>query len=923
MTSLFSELVLFLFCIGFFFMVSSESSSGVQALNVHCRESEQKALLMLKDGFHTSLDRFSSWVPEEDCCKWKGVGCNNETGHVIALDLHSPDPLELLQGELRDSLVHLPYLSHLDLSHNDFYQTQIPEFIGSLPNLKYLNLSRANFGGTIPSHLGNLSSLQTLDLSNNQSSLRASSLVWLAGLSSLKVLDLSTVYLGDVVNWLDAVNMLPSLVELRLVSCQLHSLPQSLPSLNFSSLEVLDLSYNGFYHSVIPNWLVEVSHTLSLLNLTTCSLQGSIPRTIVNFTSLVVLDFSFNYLKGSIPHGFGNMTSLAVLDLSVNYLEGSLPATLGLIQELHNFKYSPLRELRLSRNLLNGSLERILPQLSELIVLDVAWNDLDGVITEAHLQDFSRLRVLDLSFNRLILNVSSNWIPDFQLESINLENCEIGPRFPWWLQNQKRISELDMGNASISDIVPDWFWDISPSMKRLDLSNNHLTGKLPNLSSKASLSKLDLSGNEFEGRLPQLPPAIEILLLIENQFSGPISPICDIMNESNALRHGNNMPGNLPDCWIYGQNLVCVDLRLNQLSGQIPESIGHLINLKWLFLSHNSLSGEIPQSLQNCTSLIVLALGNNSLSGSIPTWLGESFQNLRAITLHHNAFEGNIPAQLCQWRYLTYLDFSFNSLSGPLPTCINRFLPMAEKEAENVHEQYSLYTNDELKSRMWRSQGRYNSDKVIDLSHNRLYGEIPGVVTTLIGLELLNLSNNYLKGAIPCDIGTMKSLDYLDLSSNQLSGTIPPGISDLTHLKGLNLSYNNLSGKVPSPNNFSAYAFIGNHNLCGPPLVKKCSANESLQKTECNSDRKSKSQNDGIQKKEHRHGFEEKPSFYISVASGYVTAFCGFWATLFFNKSWRHAYFHFLGNMGDRIYVFGVITKTSLRRKFHGEKAVE
>ncbi|KAJ9158877.1 hypothetical protein P3X46_024421 [Hevea brasiliensis] len=150
MTSLFSELVLILFCIGFSFMVTSESSSGVQALNVHCRESEQKALLMLKDGFHTSLYRFSSWVPEQDCCKWKGVGCNKETGNVISLDLHSPDPSELLQGELMDSLVHLPYLSHLDLSHNDFYQTLIPEFIGSLSNLKYLNLSHANFRGTIP-----------------------------------------------------------------------------------------------------------------------------------------------------------------------------------------------------------------------------------------------------------------------------------------------------------------------------------------------------------------------------------------------------------------------------------------------------------------------------------------------------------------------------------------------------------------------------------------------------------------------------------------------------------------------------------------------------------------------------------------------------------------------------------------------------
>ncbi|KAJ9158602.1 hypothetical protein P3X46_024167 [Hevea brasiliensis] len=621
------------------------------------------------------------------------------------------------------------------------------------------------------------------------------------------------------------------------------------------------------------------------------------------------------------------MTSLAVMDLSFNDLEGPLPATLGLIQESHHFKHSPLRELRVSNNhLLNGSLERMLPQLSELVVLDVAGNYLNGVITEAHLQNFSRLKVLDLSFNRLILNLSSNWIPDFQLESINLGSCQMGPRFPQWFQNQSRILKLVVSDANLSDTVPDWFWDISPSMEYLDLSFNQLRGELPNLSSRASLLTLVLSGNEFEGRLPQFPPAIEILQLDDNQFSGPISPICDMMNKSNALRHGNNLSRSLSDCWIYGQNLVFLHLGFNQLSGQIPESIGHLINLKSLFLNYNSLSGEIPQSLQNCTSLILLAFGNNSLSGSIPTWLGESSENLHTVTLHHNAFEGNIPVQLCQLRHLTYLDLSFNSLSGSIPPCIDHFLPMAEKEAENAHEDYSLYTNDELKRQMWKSQGRYHSTKSMDLSHNMLSGEIPREVTTLIGLKRLNLSNNYLKGAIPCDIGAMKSLYYLDLSNNRLSGTIPPSVSNLTHLEELNLSYNNLSGKVPSPNNFSAYAFIGNHNLCGPPLAKNCSANESFEETECRANRKSKGQNDGIQEKEHRHGFDpfkEKPSFYISVASGFFTGFWGFWATLVFNESWRKAYFRFLGNMGDRIYVFVVVTTARLRRKFQREQAVE
>jgi len=79
-------------------------------------------------------------------------------------------------------------------------------------------------------------------------------------------------------------------------------------------------------------------------------------------------------------------------------------------------KSSSLRELYLFDNQLNGSLEQGLVQLSQLVALDVARNYLEGNITEAHLKNFSSLRVLDLSSNQSVLNVSSSWIPPFNLK---------------------------------------------------------------------------------------------------------------------------------------------------------------------------------------------------------------------------------------------------------------------------------------------------------------------------------------------------------------------------------------------------------------------------------------------------------------------------------------------------------------------------
>ena len=56
---------------------------------VQCMDSEQEALLKIKEGFIKSSDPFSSWTAEKDYCKWRGVGCDNTNGHVTVLYLQS------------------------------------------------------------------------------------------------------------------------------------------------------------------------------------------------------------------------------------------------------------------------------------------------------------------------------------------------------------------------------------------------------------------------------------------------------------------------------------------------------------------------------------------------------------------------------------------------------------------------------------------------------------------------------------------------------------------------------------------------------------------------------------------------------------------------------------------------------------------
>ncbi|XP_020591898.1 LRR receptor-like serine/threonine-protein kinase ERECTA, partial [Phalaenopsis equestris] len=558
-----------------FYCLRAESEGGlaIRKANQRCSAEERDALLDFKQSLSDPHFLLLSWDISEDCCSWKGVNCSNKTNHVIKLDFFVFSDI-LIAASLHPSLFRLRHLQYLCLSKIDFNQTMIPHSIGSLTKLSHLDLYSSGFTGEVPPHIGNLTKLRYLDLSFN--SLVSYNLLWMSQLFSLQFVYMLNLNLTFATNWLHEISVLPAISILYLSSCSLQTLPNLLPYSNFSStIEIFALGYNHLNGS-LPNWLGQFKR-LNELDLDSNYFTGPISFASLSFLcDLKFLDLSNNNFTKLSDDGTPlkcKEYKMRAIDISNNQLSGSIPEWVG---NMRNLKY-----IHLQNNQFDGLIPLNLGQLTNLAFLDLCSNNLHGSLSEFHLANLSQLIYLGLSNNQLSFNmISSDWNPPFQIIYLYLRSCLVGPQFPLWLQNQKLLSNLDLSNCGISDIIPSWFWNISSQINYLNMSQNAIRGKLPMSLNIASQATIDLSSNQLEGRLPQPMNSVRYVSFSNNNFSSGIELYLN---------------GNL-------SLLVVLELSQNHLSGEIHNSVCQMPSIILLDLSENDLSGEIPKCDGNVSS---------------------------------------------------------------------------------------------------------------------------------------------------------------------------------------------------------------------------------------------------------------------------------------------------------------------------------
>ncbi|CAH8344458.1 unnamed protein product [Eruca vesicaria subsp. sativa] len=226
---------------------------------------------------------------------------------------------------LPDSIGKLSTLTSLDMSENHI--VVLPNTIGGLSSLTNLDL-RSNRISNLPESIGELINLVYLNLSGNQLSSLPSSF---SKLLQLEELNLSC---NDLPVLPESIGSLVSLKKLDVETNYIEEIPYSIGGC--SSLKELRADYNKL--KALPEAIGKIT-TLEILSVRYNNIR-QLPTTMSSLASLKELDVSFNELE-AVPESLCFATTLVKLNVGNNFADMvSLPRSIGNLEVLEELDIS-------------------------------------------------------------------------------------------------------------------------------------------------------------------------------------------------------------------------------------------------------------------------------------------------------------------------------------------------------------------------------------------------------------------------------------------------------------------------------------------------------------------------------------------------------------------------------------------------------
>ncbi|KAI5082247.1 hypothetical protein GOP47_0001990 [Adiantum capillus-veneris] len=305
-----------------------------------------------------------AWAPTSfswsgDPCEslWLGVTCDPTSSNVIKLEL----PSQSIRGSLPLQIGDLTNLQTLDLSYNGNLTGTLPLELFQLANLEELFLQNCGLFGTIPNDLGKLAKLTYLALNQN----------FFTGPIPTTVGQLSEMFWFDL-----SYNQMSGNLPLQLA--------------NLTKARHFHLHVNNF-SGIIPTGIFSAGQPLVHLLLYNNSFEGPVPSDIGNLTALDILRLDFNQFS-SVPDSLTEMVTVTSLQLDHNSITGEVVNVSSLTR---------LQYLYLGHNqYTSGVLPSWLLSLVNLTTLDVENGGLQGPLP-ASLFALQNLEIVHLGYNHL------------------------------------------------------------------------------------------------------------------------------------------------------------------------------------------------------------------------------------------------------------------------------------------------------------------------------------------------------------------------------------------------------------------------------------------------------------------------------------------------------------------------------------------
>ncbi|XP_057506553.1 receptor-like protein 6 [Actinidia eriantha] len=216
-----------------------------------------------------------------------------------------------LHGHFPAEIFHLKELQVLSVCFNQNLSGYLPEFIQSIPPLKELRLASVAFLGELLFSIGNLKLL--VDVASQGKMPRS-----LANCSTLEILNLGNNQIEDTFPF-----WLGSLLGLQVFVLRSNKFDGAIGSPK-SNLEFCSCALLTSLTTVLQG--ICRTHLIFLWGSAAQPFkQGSISSSLGNLTSLETLDLSQNKLSGEIPQQLTQLNSLSFLDVSHNHLTGPIP----------------------------------------------------------------------------------------------------------------------------------------------------------------------------------------------------------------------------------------------------------------------------------------------------------------------------------------------------------------------------------------------------------------------------------------------------------------------------------------------------------------------------------------------------------------------------------------------------------------------